>query len=169
MSRGAIVGLAVVLEAACLGCSRHDAGSDAHQSTEAPRSELGPLLADVRSVHTAADSASTPEARERAIGELDRTLERLSGTDPESIWLRQDLLVRLAELELALQRPAKAIAWSDRGLGLSEAASVPAADLLRLRGVAYEQLGDDAWAVESYHRALVMNQVLMERSLEDQR
>jgi len=82
--------------------------------------------------------------------------------------VRQDLFARLAEIDLAGARPQVAIRWASRGLALGDGGDVFTAALRVARGRAREALGEDLAAVEDYHRALVIDDALLRRALEEE-
>ncbi len=119
-----------------------------------------------REAHRAADEAKSAPQRERAVEALRDAYQALPSSAPGSDWVRLDLGARLAELELEGGNAQAALEWVRRVLPVQPEPSVPAANLLVAAGRAHELLGEKEQAVTSYHRALVMNQDLMERSLE---
>ncbi len=85
-------------------------------------------------------------------------------TDDERT-IRQDICFRLALIDLDSAGPEEALAWAERGLGLGEREDLFTANLLVVQGRSLEGLGRDAEAAESYHRALKINQLLLEREM----
>lgn len=79
--------------------------------------------------------------------------------------IRQDICFRLALIELDAGAPKEAQAFAERGLRLGEHEDLFTANLLVAQGRSLEALGKDAQAAESYHRALKINQLLLEREL----
>jgi tetratricopeptide (TPR) repeat protein len=126
-------------------------------------------IQQLKRAHAEADAVKSDGQRREALHSLEQALSRLpAGERPGDVWLRQDLLSRLADLELQLGDADKALRRANEGLGYSEATSVPASNLLMTKGRALERLERKAEAVKAYHQALVMNQELMERSLKGQ-
>ena len=79
--------------------------------------------------------------------------------------VRQDAYDRLARLVLEEGDPARALTLVDRGLGLGERDDVFTASLLTTRGRIHEAAGRDREAARDYHRALRINEVLLDRAL----
>ncbi len=155
------VGLGVV------ACSQQDAEerSSPSGSSHVEKSSRA-WIERAREAHRAADEAKSAPQRERAVEALRDAYQALPSSAPGSDWVRLDLGARLAELELEGGNAPAALEWVSRVLSVQPEPSVPAANLLVVAGRAYELLGEKEQAVTSYHRALVMNQDLMERSLE---
>jgi hypothetical protein len=80
--------------------------------------------------------------------------------------VRQDLLYRLASLELGASRAKEAEAAATQGLELGRSKDVFTSNLLIVRGRALEQLGDPRGASRDYHDALLVTEALLDRSLE---
>ncbi len=166
---------------ACIACST-DRSSSLEESKPAS-GELTGRVADssereeaaanegwigrLQGAHAKADLAESKAQQLAARSELERLLDTAPDDQrPGSVWLRQDLLARLAALDLALGEPRRAVERAEQGLAVSTQTSLPASNLLMVQGKALEQLGDKTQAVKTYHRALVMNEELMKRSLE---
>ncbi len=167
-ARGRVV--AVCLAVWAVGCHRAEPSSESGSEDSAVSVPVtagtAGWLGPVRAAHQLADAADSPAARQLAIEAIDAALAGIDvGAGPAVRWVEQDLLARSAQLWLDSEQPSRALAACASGLELSEEVSVPAATLWMVQGKAHEQLGDKARAVESYHRALVMNQELMNRSL----
>jgi hypothetical protein len=77
----------------------------------------------------------------------------------------QDTYFRLARLSLDANDPRQALADADAGLAYGAAPHVFVANLFVARGAAREATGDPRGAAEDYHRALIMNEELLERTL----
>jgi hypothetical protein len=80
--------------------------------------------------------------------------------------VRQDLLYRLAALELGASRAKEAAAAATQGLELGRAKDVFTSNLLIVRGRALEELGDPRGASRDYHDALLVTEALLDKSLE---
>jgi hypothetical protein len=80
--------------------------------------------------------------------------------------VRQDLLYRLAALELGASRAKEAAAAATQGLELGRSEDVFTSNLLIVRGRALEQLGDPRGASRDYHDALLVTEALLDKSLE---
>jgi hypothetical protein len=78
----------------------------------------------------------------------------------------QDTYFRLARLALDAHEPREALANADAGLAYGAAPHLFVANLLVARGAAREALDDPRGAAEDYHRALLMNETLLERTLQ---
>ena len=79
--------------------------------------------------------------------------------------IRQDALYRLVELEIQAEQAQAAVAYADQGLALG-GDDLFVANLHVGRGRALEQLGRDADAAAAYHRALGINERLLDEALE---
>ena len=77
-----------------------------------------------------------------------------------------DLCFRLAEVELLLGDSDQALAATDRGIAAGAAADVFSANLYVARGRAFEALGRNDDAARTYHRALEINERLLEKELQ---
>ncbi|MBN2496296.1 MAG: hypothetical protein JXR96_17010 [Deltaproteobacteria bacterium] len=134
----------------------------------AARSESAASLERALLAHRAADEAldrgDLDTARSRLL-ELARAESVAGLAGGEARALRADALYRLAELELAAARPARALGFAEQGLTLG-GADLFAANLLVSRGRALERLGRELEAVESYHRALLINERLLGEALD---
>jgi hypothetical protein len=74
----------------------------------------------------------------------------------------QDTYFRLARLALGDRDGRQALAYADAGLALGSAPHLFVANLLVARGAAHEALGEARAAAEDYHRALAMNEALLQ-------
>lgn len=79
--------------------------------------------------------------------------------------IRQDALYRLVEVELSADRAPSAMAFADQGLALGGGDDLFVANLYVGRGQALERLGRDAEAAQAYHRALAINERLLDEAL----
>lgn len=154
----------VCLALVCACASEHSV-----EDLEEERRSYDLWLAEVQRVHQLADEATNLSERERAVGASSNALGLgVSLVFEGSVWVKQDLAARLAGLELEQGRPARALEAVKRGLAYSSEPSLPVANLHAMGARAHEARGDRAAAVESYHRALLVNQRLMEQSLDAQ-
>lgn len=121
----------------------------------------------------AADSAAAERALasgddQEAIEHLSRIAERRA---PEAVAeedarvVRQDAYDRWAQIELGNGNEARAMRLVGRGLGLGEGDDVFTANLLTTRGRIHEAAGRDREAARDYHRALRIEEVLLDRAL----
>jgi hypothetical protein len=78
----------------------------------------------------------------------------------------QDTYFRLARLAMDAREPKEALADAQAGLAYGEAPHLFVANLLVARAAAREATGDPRGAAEDYHRALLMNETLLERTLQ---
>lgn len=127
--------------------------------------------------HAMADDAGRTADEAIAQGRVDdarRALRRIVETPAPADVARGDVRVivrdatgRLARIELEAGNPREAIAWADRGLAHGAGADVFSAALLLARGRAKEEVGDDREALDDYVRAQRIDEVLLERALED--
>jgi tetratricopeptide (TPR) repeat protein len=116
----------------------------------------------------AADAALARGDRQEAVGALRRIVERAVPDDvaPEDgRVVQQDAYERWARIELERGDAASALALVDRGLALGERDDVFTANLLTLRGRAHEASGRDREAASDYHRALRIEEQLLDRVL----
>jgi predicted negative regulator of RcsB-dependent stress response len=121
----------------------------------------------------ATESAAAESARER--GEVDQAIARLTTivdsevptgvAEEDARVVRQDAYDRLARLVLERGDPARALTLSNRGLALGERDDVFTASLLTTRGRIHEAAGRDREAARDYHRALEINEALLDRAL----
>jgi hypothetical protein len=79
--------------------------------------------------------------------------------------VRQDLYYRLAMGELGASRAHEAVQAATDGLALGQRRDVFTANLLVVRGQAYEAIGDRKNASVDYHEALVVNEALLDTAL----
>jgi hypothetical protein len=90
---------------------------------------------------------------------------RLSGS-ADAHMVRRDLLYRLGHIELATGNAKAAADWATRGLALGRPNDAFTTNLLIVRGRAFEQMNDPVGASRDYHDALVITEVLLDRTLE---
>jgi predicted negative regulator of RcsB-dependent stress response len=132
--------------------------------SEPPRSEsAGAWLLAIEQAHARADAAS-PAAREALEAALALPVPDEVKAEHNRI-VHQDLLFRLARIELAGRRSIEALAAADRGLALGRAPDLFAANLLVARGEALQTLGRKAEAAASYFEALEINRKLLHDAL----
>ncbi len=132
------------------------------------RTEAGEWLARAEAANQEADhrllSGDTDGARDALRDVADAPVPRATSTD-DARAVRQDLLYRLAALELGRGRARDAASWAARGLDLGRARDVFTSNLLIVRGRALEQLGDARSASSDYHDALLVTEALLDLSL----
>jgi len=75
--------------------------------------------------------------------------------------VHQDLLFRIARVELAAKRFDRALAAADRGLALGRQTDMFSGNLLIARGEALEGLGRATEAASAYYEALEINRKLL--------
>ncbi|MBW1810723.1 MAG: hypothetical protein JRJ87_21200 [Deltaproteobacteria bacterium] len=89
--------------------------------------------------------------------------------EQDVIIVKQDIFFRLAMLELQTGKPKAALDWSEQGLSLSQKHDLFTANLLVARGNALEVLGNETNAVGDYHKALKINEKLLNQALDNGR
>ncbi len=135
----------------------------------APSPSAAEWLMSVRSAHLQADGALSA-------GELERAASVLRGvagvgvpsevsTEHGRVVL-QDLMFRLAEVELERAQHDAALVAADAGLAHGRGDDVFTANLLIARGAALEAKGRDTEAAASYYEALEINRALLAELLE---
>jgi hypothetical protein len=134
---------------------------------EAPRAWIDRALTVNQTVDQDLARGDLAAARRALVGLVEGDVPRGVAADDRRIVL-QDAYARLAAVELAADRPADGLAWTDRGLALGDAGDVFAASLYLTRGRACERLGRDPAAVEAYARALAIDERLLDQALGDQ-
>jgi hypothetical protein len=147
--------LALVVALAGAGCSRAPRRAAWAVSAAAAHRSADRLLA--------AGDAAGARATLRALVRED------AGAGAKSPGVRlamQDTYFRLGRLALDAHDPREALADADAGLAYGEAPHLFVANLLVVRGAAREATGDPRGAAEDYHRALLMNETLLERTLQ---
>jgi tetratricopeptide (TPR) repeat protein len=116
----------------------------------------------------AADEAIREGDHDEAIDHLRRIAERAPArgvAEEDARVVRQDAYDRWARIELARGDTASAERLVDRGLGLGERDDVFTANLLTTRGRLHEMSGRDREAARNYHRALLIEEGLLDRAL----
>lgn len=130
--------------------------------------DAGAWMHDVRTWSAQADAADARGDRVAAIDALSRIVERQV---PESVAaedarvVRQDACARLAERLLEHGDPERAARVVAEGLALGEREDLFTANLLTVQGLVHEGRGDDREAARAYHRALLIQEALLERAL----
>ena len=122
---------------------------------------------------SAEDSAAADRAIER--GEHEPAIERLraiverevpaSVAEEDARVIRQDAYDRWARVLMGRGEVDEATRVVDRGLALGEREDLFTANLLTTRGRLHEARGRDREAARDYHRALVIEEALLERAL----
>lgn len=131
--------------------------------------QAGPWVAAVERANADADKAIAKRNLPVAI----QALTQAVGLDPSGVAsadlraVRADLFFRIAELELARGYPATARTRADQGLALGTPDDVYTANLYIVRGRANEALNVKRAAIDDYHRALVINEALLDDLMED--
>lgn len=78
----------------------------------------------------------------------------------------QDVYYRLGGLALQAGTAAQALEYCDQGLAVGSSDDLFTANLLVVRGRAHELLGHRTAAAEDLHQALLINEKLLDRTLE---
>jgi tetratricopeptide (TPR) repeat protein len=97
-------------------------------------------------------------------GRIDEARESLRSLSRARV-VAQDACYRLAELEIASGRVEQALAEADTCLRRDRTRDLFTANLLYVRGRAYETLRQDARAAQDYQQALQINEELLEKAL----
>lgn len=102
----------------------------------------------------------------RTLRELWATL-RQSGAErsPGGRQAAQDIAFRLARLSLGQKDLSGALAFCEGGLSLGKSDDLFTANLLVLRGIIRQELGQPAAAAEDFHQALLINEKLLQQAL----
>ncbi len=138
----------------------------ADQAESAPLGSKAAWIDRLRRVHQAADSAASPEQRRLAVAGLRGLLSEIPSSNAEDLrWVKQDVHFRIAKLELQQGAAQAAVDAATDGLQLSKQPSVAVSNLFMVQAQALEQLERKDEAIEAYHQALLVNEVLMKRSL----
>lgn len=127
-----------------------------------------PFLSRALSAHQQADAqlqrGDLDAARQNLVALV--TAEAPAGIAPADVRVvRQDAYYRLVELELSAGRAAAAVAFAEQGLALGGDDDLFVANLHLGRGRALERQGRDADAAVAYHRALTINERLLDEAL----
>ncbi len=123
----------------------------------------------VSTAHTRADEALAQGDRETAREELEAALQAAAPSDVTTAdrrTLQQDLMYRLADVEIASARHQRALDWAERGLALGKQQDVFTSNLLIVRARALEALGRDIDAAHDYYEALQITDALLQQTLE---
>ena len=116
-----------------------------------------------RQVRRAVDDGDAAEAAELLLPMAEG--QGLDGAEPEERrMLRQDAYYQLARLATGQNDAATAKSHADAGLALG-GSDVFVANLWVARGQAHEALGEAAEAASDYHRALLINERLLDALL----
>lgn len=155
--------LLFVLAAGVAGCAARE-----DEPGAAERTAAAAWVGAARGAHAAADAAlergDHDAARTALRAAWDRPAPPAVSTEDVRV-VKQDLAYRLAEVELGAGEPARALAWTDRGLEQGRARDLFTANLLVARGRAQEALGNETEAAGSYFEALEINDDLLRRTL----
>ena len=125
-------------------------------------------LAQATEANRAADAALARSDRDAARDALGRFValpvpDGLAADDRRVVV--QDVLFRLALVEIEATQPAAALRWIERGLGEGRGEDVFTANLLVARGRVYEMLGHERGAIDDYGAALRINERLLDAAL----
>jgi predicted negative regulator of RcsB-dependent stress response len=130
-------------------------------SRSSGRLEAVGSLDTIRAQHAEVDRLIDSGELEKARSVLEAALGR-----PKQRVIRQDLYYRLAEVNLELSLPDRALAAADAGLALGRGADIFTANLLVSEGRALESLHRDREAAATYADALAIDEALLEKALE---
>lgn len=154
LARAIVAAAVAAVLAACAGCAgRADSGRWVHQAIEKNR------LAD-RALAERDTATAVALLRDLARRQAPAAVSARDGRV-----VRQDACFRLALLQLEAGQPAQALRWADYGLELGSGQDLFTANLLIARGHANQALGNDKPAARAYHRALRINEELMNQAL----
>jgi len=131
----------------------------------------GAWIAGARAAHARADTALAQGQADRARAALQAALEPPppAALRAEHVRIvRQDLLFRLSQLELAQGATESARALAERGLALGRAEDAFTLNLLAAHGRALAALGRDTQAASSRQAALAIHQRLLRIARERQ-
>jgi len=148
----------------CAACAQQDAAP----APELVAPSAGQWVLDIEGVHARVDGAIATGDRAAARHHIEAAL---SATVPTGVSaehrrvVHQDLLFRLAGVELSASGGEAALRASERGLALGRFDDLFTANLLLSAGRALETLGRDTEAADSYYRALKINEALLSRVL----
>lgn len=147
--------LALVCAVVCAGCGSMGAEGEAWMEANAADS-------------AAADSALAAGDRAEAIERLRAIAERerpAAVAEQDARVVRQDAYDRWARIEIARGDAERARQLVERALALGEEEDVFTANLLTTRGKLHEMRGADREAARDYHRALIIEEGLLDRAL----
>jgi tetratricopeptide (TPR) repeat protein len=136
----------------------------------ASKSESGKWIREAQAANSSADQAIAQGNIVAARTSLRHVLAKPAPTSiPEQdvIIVKQDIYFRLAALELQAGKPKAALIWSEQGLSLSQKHDLFTANLLVAKGNALEALGNEVDAVAEFHKALKINEKLLNQALDD--
>jgi len=106
-------------------------------------------------------------ARKALVASLDRPAPETVNPE-DSRMVKQDMCFRLSLVEMEAENPEKALEWARHGLSLGQQQDLFTANLYVAMGSAHEALGQEAQAAEAYHLALVINETLLNQTLENE-
>jgi hypothetical protein len=138
-------------------------------SREEPRSTLPDWPTEVLAEHAAVDrllEKGDAKGARACLQEMSLRLEHRKPADEGLIAARKDTYYRLARLDLDAQDLPQALRHCDAGLQLGAAADVFTANLYVLRGTIRQELGQKLDAAEDFHRALLINEKLLNQALQ---
>jgi hypothetical protein len=121
----------------------------------------------LRGLHAEVDRLIDSGDLERARAVLEAAIDRPAGTHREqSRVIRQDLFYRLAEVNLELSAPERALAAAGSGLSLGRGADVFTANLLITQARALESLHRDREAAATFADAIGIDEALLKEALD---
>jgi len=128
-------------------------------------------ISQARDANLEADRAirrgDTQSARTALVASLEQPVP--DTVNPEdSRMVKQDMCFRLSLVEMEAKHPEKALLWAREGLSLGQQQDLFTANLYVAMGSAHEALGQEAQAAEAYHLALVINETLLNQTLENE-
>jgi hypothetical protein len=161
MTRGALAILTFLLALACVaGCSANGPSGSSSAGEWFAHAEAANQEADRRLVH-----GDTGGAR-NVLRDAVETEPPSSARIEDARVVRQDLLYRLASIDLGAGKVTAAVAWATQGLTLGRSNDAFTSNLLIVRGRAFERMNDVNGASRDYHDALLVTEVLLDQSLE---
>lgn len=126
-------------------------------------------IRQARDANLQADEAirrgDSADARETLVASLDRQAPATVNPEDRRM-VKQDMCFRLSLLEMDSKRHKEALAWAERGLALGRQQDLFTANLYLAQGRALQALSREPEAAEAYHRALKINENLLDRILE---
>ncbi len=151
-------GILTLAAALLLSCSR-----------EGPRSELPDWPSEVLAEHATVDrllESGDAKGARACLVDMALRLEQRRPADAGLLAARKDTYYRLARLDLEAQDLPQALRHCDTGLQLGATDDVFTANLYVLRGTIRQELGQKLDAAEDFHRALLINEKLLNQALQ---
>ena len=134
------------------------------------KSDSGKWIREAQAANSSADQSIARGNFVAARTSLQEVLAKptpASLPDQDVIIVKQDILFRLAALELHAGKPKAALNWSEQGLSLSQKHDLFTANLLVAKGNALQALGNGVDAVAEFHKALKINEKLLNQALDN--